>query len=82
MRTKEHNHTISIMVVDAIEFSSREADFLRKMAKHCIATNMRGCIACEKLIEVMDRALVPVRGDEPTYGLFEGPEATPRWIKP
>ncbi len=82
MKTKEHVHTIQIRIIDSIEFTAREADFLRKMAHHCIATNMRGSAACLKLIEVLDAARIPIREDEPVYGIFEAPEETPHWIKP
>lgn len=80
MRTKEHKNTVLVTVVDVIEFSAREADFLRQMATHCMVTNMRGASACQKLVEILDAARIPVRPEEPTYGIFELPGSTPDWI--
>lgn len=82
MKSTSHAHSIQVRVIDSIEFTAREADFLRKMAHHCIKTNMHGFWACEKLIEILDAARIPVRGDEPVYGIFEAPERTPDWIEP
>lgn len=82
VKTTEHRHSIHVRVIDSIEFTAREADFLRKMAEHCVATNMRGAAACRTLIDVLNAARIPIREDEPVYGIFEAPENTPDWIKP
>jgi hypothetical protein len=82
VKLSEHQHAIRVRVIDSIELSAREADFLRKRAKHCIETGMHGHAACSALIRLLDAANVPVRDDEPVYGIFEAPEKTPEWIKP
>lgn len=82
MKTAGHPHSIRVRIIDSIEFTAREADFLRKMARHCIATDMRGRAACQKLVEILDAARIPVREEEPVYGIFEASEETPDWIKP
>lgn len=82
MKTTSHNHSITVSIVDSIQITAREADFLRQMAKHCVSTRMPGALACERLIEILDRANIPTRGVEPDYGIFEDPDRTPAWIKP
>lgn len=83
MKITEHQHSIQVRVIDSIALNAREADFLRKMAKHCIATRMQGSAACEDLIKILDVACVPVRDDhEPVYGIFTDPEDTSARIKP
>jgi hypothetical protein len=71
MKIQSHPQNISITVLDRIQLDAREAAFLRKMAQHCIETNMRGFMACETLIAVLDRMQVPMYDGGPTYGLFE-----------
>lgn len=73
MNTVSHAHSINVRVIDSIEFSAREANFLRKMARYCIRAGMPGSGACEHLIAILDAARIPARDDEPTYGIFEAP---------
>lgn len=82
MRTTAHSHDINVRIIDSIEFTAREADFLRQMARYCVVADMPGSDACVRLIEILDAARIPVREDEPVYGIFEAPERTPKWIKP
>lgn len=74
MKISHRPSPLLVTIVNDINLDAREASFLRVMAEHCVATEMPGSLACERLIQVLDLANVPKYDNGPVYGVFELPE--------
>ena len=66
-------HNISVTLTRDIQLDARELSYLRRMAQHCVTTQMYGAKACERLDKLLAGMGVAMADENfgPVYGLFE-----------
>jgi len=73
MKKQTRPHEITVTLLDGVQLERRDLMFLRRMAQHCVKTQMSGAAACERLDEILRRAgiLTFADADGPVYDVFE-----------
>lgn len=71
MKITKRPHTVTFDIIEGVTFDKRELAFLRRMARHCIATDMGGNRACTRLDAILAAAGVDPTTEGPVYGIFE-----------